>query len=97
MNSTTSLRQTTWKALIANTSATIAKAYLVLFAIIGMYALFKIIIKEKLTKDTRIKEKFWQYQKKAGKWFVMSFLGVLVLGVIEQLIIGSFQKFLTKN
>lgn len=89
--------ETTWKALIANTSATIAEAYLVLFAIIGMYALFKIIIKEKLTKDTRIKEKFWQYQKKAGKWFVISLLGVLVLGVIEQLITGSFQKFLTKN
>ena len=83
-----------WKTLIANTTITFVDVYLILFAAVGIFALYKIIIKEKINKDLRIRERFWIYQKSMTKWFLISIVGLFILEIIATLLTGSFQDFL---
>ncbi|MDY6896013.1 MAG: hypothetical protein SVO01_11445 [Thermotogota bacterium] len=85
---------TTKNELIINTAISFIEAYLITFAVAGIYALYQIIMKEKIIKDQRIKERFWSQQKKVGKWFLISFVGFFILAVIGQLVSGSFQNFI---
>ena len=86
-----------WKTLVINTLATFIEAYLTLFALVGIYALYKIIMKENISKDLRIKERFWAYQKKMTKWFLISIVALFILEIILQVFTGSFQEFITNN
>ena len=86
-----------WSALITNTIITFIDAYFITFAVTGVYALYKIILKVQINKDQRIKENFWANQKKMTKWFLKSVAVIFILGIITQLITGAFQEFLKTN
>jgi hypothetical protein len=88
---------TTWNELTINTTLTFIDAYFITFAVTGTYALYKIILKEQINKDQRIKENFWASQKKVGKWFLKSVVVIFILGIITQLFTGAFQEFLKTN
>lgn len=88
---------TTWNELIINTTITFIDAYFITFAVTGIYALYKIILKGQINKDQRIKENFWAIQKKVGKWFLRSVAFIFILGIITQLFTGAFQEFLKTN
>ena len=85
---------TTWNELIINTTLTFIDAYFITFAVAGVYALYKIILKGQINKDQRIKERFWDSQKKVGKWFLISIIGLFIIEIIVTVSTGSFQDFL---
>jgi hypothetical protein len=88
---------TTWNVLITNTTITFINAYLITFSLTGIYTLQKIIIKEKINKDQRIKERFWANQSKMTKWFLITIVGLFILQLIFQIYTGAFQKFFETN
>lgn len=87
----------TWKTLITSTIVAFIDAYLLVFALTGIYAMYKIIISKRIIKDLRIKERFWDYQIKAGKRFLKLIVVIFILGILIQIFTGAFQEFINTN
>ena len=88
---------TTWQALALNTLSLVLMLYLVTLGIMGVYSLYTSIIGKKLIKDLRVWQNYKHHQKKALKWFCISLLGALVLGIGTQLLGSAFQNFISKK
>jgi hypothetical protein len=88
---------TTWQALALNTFLLVLMLYLVTLSIMGVYSLYTSIVGKKLIKDLRVWQNYKHHQKKALKWFCISLLGALVLGIGTQLLENAFQNFISRK
>jgi hypothetical protein len=71
--------------------------FLAVFSVVGVYSLYNSIVGKKLVKDLRVWESYKYHQKKALKWFCISLLGALVLGIGTQLLGNAFQNFISRK
>ncbi len=87
----------TWGSLILDSLSLILIAYLLLTSIVGSYSLYTSLARKKLARDLRVWENYYGHQMKSLKWFSISILGVIILGIITQLAGNAFQNLITRK
>jgi hypothetical protein len=86
-----------WGVLFLNSLSLVFMAYLILISIVGVYSLYTSLMKKKLLKDLRVWDNYIRHQVKILKWFSVSILGVIAIGIIIQLAGNAFQNLITKK